>query len=468
MAAFVPPPEPPQIVEYARPPYGAEPTIVQSHGYRYVVTGNTLLSPALIAKTLAAATTPKEALGDLLHAYRRKGYGLVGMSGKVEGKDVHIAVFEGMITELNTADALGWFFGGLSGRNDVRRNEILRRQIMSGLYAARSGQKVEVNLGPAANPGGSALTVTEQPIPDDFPASGAVTFGNYGSRYSSGYVAGGSAEANLTHGIQITANYLEGLPGLRQSSFGSSYYDGGFGASVVTPYGIYGVSYSRIYFRLGDETFPLNPKGDVDTFQLTGAQLLYADTATRVSLTEDLTRVSFLETVFNGLFTLLDQPYNYLSLGMNVNHSLTLGTLPGNLSGGVIFNMGISGPAGTLVDGFPGIPTSHFRYTDFNFAYHQTLPLGFQADLTAQAQWAVNTLPTQQQWILGGFGNLSAWEPGVVVGDSGYVGRLEVDGPAFGGVRINARLGGFLETGGSTFTTPVPGTPPWQHLSDVG
>ena len=468
MAVFLPPSPAPQVVEYAKPRYGAEPTMVQSHGYRYVVTGNTLLPPATVQKILRTAATPKDALASLLKAYQGEGYPLVAITGKVEGKEVRIAVFQGMITELNTEDGLGWFYGSLSGRNDVRNDELLRRQIMAGLYAARSGKKVAVNLGPAANPDGSALDVTESAVPDYFPISGAVTFGNYGSRYSSGYVLGGDAAANLTHGVQITAGYLQGLPGLSQNSYGSSYEQGQFGASVVTPYGIYGISASRIYFRLGDATFPLNPKGDVDSFQLNGTQLVYADRATRASLTEALTRVSYKETVFNGLFTLLDQPYNYVSLGLNVNHSLTLGSLPGNLAGGISFNMGISGPAGTLVDGEPGFPTSHFRYTGLTLAYHQTLPLGFQADLTSQAQWAANTLPSQQQWILGGFGNLSAWEPGVVVGDSGYVTRLEIDGPALARSGASARLGGFLETGGSTFTTSPPGSPPWQTLSDAG
>jgi len=468
MAAFVPPPQAPQVVEYAQPPYGAEPTTAQSHGYRYIVTGNTLLPPELIRKTLAAAATPKDALADLLQAYHAKGYTLVAITGKVEGKEVRIAVFQGMITELNTADGLGWFFGGLFGRDNVRRPELLRKQIMAGLYAARSGEKVNVNLGPAANPGGTALNVTESPVPNYSPVSGAVTFGNYGSRYSSGYVVGGNAAANLTHGVQITANYLQGLPGLRESSYGSSYYQGGVGTSVVTPYGIYGFSASRIYFRLGDETYPLNPKGNIDTYQLNGTQLLYADASTRVSLTEALTHVAYTETVFNGYFTLLDQPYTYVSLGLNANHSFTLGSLPGNLSGGATMNLGVSASSGTLYDGYPGVPTSHFRYAGFTLAYQQTLPLGFQANLSAQAQLATNTLPAQQEWTLGGFGNLSAWEPGVVVGDSGYVARLEVDAPAFARFGANARLGGFFETGGVTYTTPAPGTFPWQTLSDAG
>jgi hypothetical protein len=63
MPAFTPPPSTPPVVEVAPPRYGAEPISIESHGYRYVVTGNTLLSPEVIEKVLAAASTPKDALG---------------------------------------------------------------------------------------------------------------------------------------------------------------------------------------------------------------------------------------------------------------------------------------------------------------------------------------------------------------------------------------------------------------------
>lgn len=468
MAGFVPPPSAPTLVEMAAPRHGASPVELESHGWRYVVTGNTLLAEKKIRDVLDRAADPKAALGDLVKAYHAAGYLLVAATGQVNGKKVEIAVYEGMLTELTAPAGLGQFFGGIKERRDLRQPAILKRQIMAGAYAERSGQKLNVNLGPAANPGGSSLTVSETPTPNYFPVSGQVTFGNYGSRFSSGYVVGGSAAANLTHGVQLTANYLQGLPGLRESSYGSSYEQGGVGASVVTPYGIYGVSFSRLYFRLGQETWPLNPKGAADTFQLTGTQLVYADTATRVSLTESLTRVTYKETVFNGFFTLLDQPYNYVSLGTSASHSMTLGGLPGTLSGGVTFNMGISGASGTLYDNIPGVPTSHFRYTNFTAAYHQTLPKGFTADLTGLAQWAVNTVPTQQQWTLGGFGNLAAWEPGITVGDSGYIARLELDAPPVKRFGTSATFGVFAETGGATFSHPVARTPPWQLLSDVG
>lgn len=468
MAVFTPPPQTPPIIEYAQPKYGSVPIAVDNDGYHYIVTGNTLLPPILIERTLATTATPKDALASLLKLYQNKGYPLVALTGNVVGKTINIAVFQGMLTEVQTPPALAPFFRGLSDHETIQKNDLLRDQIRASSYADRSGKNLEVNLSPASNPGGSALTVTALKQPDYFPLSGSLTFGNYGSRYSSGYVTGGNVAANLTHGIQITANFLQGLPGLRQASLGSNYYQNGAGASIVTPYGIYGVTTSWTHYRLGKATYPLNPDGNVFSYQINGMQLLYVDDATRASVTEAFNRVYYHETALNDFYTLLNQQYNYLSLGTNINHGLTIDGLPGNLNAAIVFNLGASGASGTLVDGKPGAPTSHFRYTNGTLSYQQNLPYGLQATLTGQAQIAADTLPSQQQWVLGGLGNLPAWEPGVISGDSGYTGRIELDAPALQRFNTTALLGAFLDVGGSTFRTPAAGTSPWQTLSDVG
>lgn len=468
MPSFTPPPSTPSVTVLAPPRYGAEPLSVASHGYRYTVTGNTLLPPTAITRTLAKAPTPKEALAALQDIYHKAGYNLVAITAQLLGDIVKVSVFEGTVTNVKIPKGLGWFFPGLEGRNDVTDRELVQDQILAGAYAERSGQKVNVNVSPAPNPGGTDLTVTAPPLPDYQPVSGTLAFGNYGSRYSSGYVIGGDVTANLTHGLQVTANYVHGLPSLRESSFGSTYYAGGLGISSVTPYGTYGFAATATHFRLGEAAAPLFPNGDIYTYKAYGTQLLYADVATRVALTESINRTSYEETVLDGAFTLLAQRYQWATVGASFSHSLTLAGQPGSITGDASFDLGLSAPAGTLVDGEPGLPTPHFRYGTISAAYQQHLPHGFQLDVTGQAQMALNTLPVSQQWILGGFGSLDAWEPGVVVGDSGYLARAEISAPAVQRFSSQARFGVFIETGGATFTTPAAGTAPWQTLSDVG
>ena len=468
MLPFTPPPSSPTVVDVAPPRYGAQPISLTSHGYRYIVTGNTLLPPEIIEEVLAAAPTPKAALGALQAVYHRRGYNLVAITGQTQGKTVRVSVFQGTITEVKTPDGLGWFFPGLEGRDDLRADELVEDQVLAGVYAARAGRKVDVNVSPAANPAGTAITITEPPIPDYAPMTGSVIFGNFGNRYTGGYQLGANAVADLTHGLQLTAGYVHGLPWLEQRSQGSTYEQGTGGISAVTPWGIYGFSATATHFHLGTVTAPLFPVGNILTYSLTGGQLLYADTDTRLSVTEALNRTGFTEKVLNGSFTLLRQRYDWVALGGVYNRTLNLGGLPGNLTGTAAVNLGVSGPSGTLVDGVPGVPTPHFRYATASAAYKQHLPRGFDLDLTGQTQWALNTLPAAQQWTLGGFGNLSAWQPGIVVGDSGYLAHLELSAPSPVVLHSQARFGVFVETGGSRLTTTPPGTLTWQTLSDIG
>jgi hemolysin activation/secretion protein len=469
LITFMPPPPPsPFVVEFVRPNYGSEPTTVESHGFRYVVTGNTLLPAAQLLRVLKHATTPKEALGNLLKAYRDSGYLLVAVTGNVHGTQVAVSVFQGMLTEVKTPEGLGPFFTGLKEDDTLQKSDLELDQILAGAYASRSGQNAHLNVAPAPNPGAAALTVSETPVPNYFPVSGNLLFGNIGSRYSSDYIAGGNIAANLTHGVQVTGNFQEGLPGLSAESFGSNYYQGGVGASAVTPYGIYGASIGWTHYRLGDLTYPLNPDGNIFTLQFNGTQLLYADTATRVSTTEAFNHVQNKETGYYQYYTLLNQKYDYVSLGGSLNHALTTSGLPGNINVSATFNQGISGVSGTLADGIPGVPTSHFSYATAGVTYRQSLPSGLNAILTGQAQLSADTLPQEQQWVLGGLGNLSAWDPSAALGDSGYAARFELDAPTFSRFETSGVLGAFLETGGATYRTPAPGTSPWQTLSDVG
>lgn len=468
MAIFTPVPTPPPTIEYSMPRYGAAPIVARVGGRTYTVTGNTLLSPALIRAILAQTTSPREALSRLLKQYHRDGYTLVAITGRPHGSHVTIQVFEGMITELHSPGEFSPYFAGVGWKTNLKRSTLVRDQIMASAYAARAGQDVKVNLSPAPNPGAAQLSVSATRKKNYLPISGVITFGNYGSRYASGYVAGGQVVANATHGIQINANFTQGIPGLRSISEGSNYYQNGVGASIVTPYGLYGFQADWTHFRLGRATFPLNPDGNIFSYQFTGTQLLYADAATRIALNEGLHHVRYKETVFNGFYTLVNQHYNYVSLGASVNRGVTIEGRAGSVNFGTTFNLGVSQPSGTLYDDAPGYPTPHFRYTNFSMSYDQALPLGVEAKLSGQAQWSVSTLPAQQQWVLGGLGDITAYEPGAVVGDSGYIARFEIDAPKFQRGQASATFGAFLETGGATYAHPAPGTRPWQTLSDAG
>lgn len=467
MPIFTPPNRPPAAIILPAPKYGTTPETIIGQDRTYIVTGNTLLPPRVVTAALSKAKTPSDAVDALLAAYRHRGYLLVAITARPEGQKLYVSVIQGMITDVQGHRGVRAFFKNAKERENLKKRSLIRDNILASSYAERSGHSLRLNISPASNPGGAVLDLQQTRKDGYFPVSGGVNFGNYGSRYSSGYVYGGSIVGNLGHGIQLSTNFTKGLPGLRRISLGSVYYQVGGGGSIVTPYGIYGFDVSRSHYELGKATKPLSPAGNSLTYEFTGEQLPYASESTRWSINEGFHHAKYLETVYN-YYKLLSQRYNYVSIGTNISRGITLGHLPGVISGGATFNLGISPRVGTLYDGRLGLPTSHFRYIDFNTGYNQGLPKNFSLAFSIQGQWSAQTLPSQQQWTLGGLGNMAAWEPSVVVGDSGYVSKLEIYGPDISRLHSHAKLGAFIETGGVTYRAATHGECPWNSLTDAG
>jgi len=186
---FTPPPRPPEIVTLALAKDAGAPISVESHGWGFTVSGNTLLSRETVQKVLRTAQTPQEALNALNAAYRNRGYLLVAMRAQVKDKKVAIAVIEGQISSLKAQPGVRSFYSGVEFDPALNENSLIRRNILAEMYASRSGLGFRPSVAPAPQPGGSQLTV-DTPEQDHFKRyGGSLVFGNYGSRYVGGDVA---------------------------------------------------------------------------------------------------------------------------------------------------------------------------------------------------------------------------------------------------------------------------------------
>jgi hemolysin activation/secretion protein len=470
---FIPPEAPPPYIHHiSTPRYGLAPLVVSSHGYHYTVIGNTLLPDQEIRHLLAGAITPEDAVNAINLAYHKAGYFLTAQRASVQGKEVSIQVVQGQITQENIAPGIAWFFTGLRQGTGLQSDDVIYRSVLANAYTQRNGQQIQMGFTPSTNPAGSTLEVHTSPIPGYSPLTGNIFFGNYGSRYSSRYLAGGSLSYNPGWGINISINGAQGLPGLTAASSGSQYTQGGLSASSITPFGIYGFNAQWTHYRIGKAAYPLNPTGNIFTWGLTGSQLVYANDHSRWSVSEAYTHVgndvSVYQEVVPGGYPLTVQHYGYYSVGTQWNRSYNFFGKGGSVNTGFTYNQGISGSHGTLFNNAPGYPAARFHYFDANISWNQSLPLGISAIFNASGQGAFNTLPSQQQWILGGFGNLSAYYPGILAGDSGYSARFQLQSPAwrYKGFQLSSNL--FAELGATTLTYLAPHTNPWQSLSDVG
>ncbi len=440
---------------------------VHSHGYVYMVSGSQLLSAQDVRAALQAASGPRAAIGGLKQAYQKQGYFLVAVVGRMRGKRVQVRVVQGRLTHVDGPARLTRFFSALKGDDTVKNSDVIRQSTLAQEYAATNGQQPQISFKPAPEFGGSRMHIGEKPLKDYSPVGGSVTFGNFGNRYAGHYLA--QAQAYARHdGYTFQVTHARALTGLDANTRGAYYSSTGASLSDVTPLGTYTLNYDYTRFQLGQAFAPLFPLGRIKHFGLAGTQLLYADGDSRWTLDEGVQHIRDTETVFSGAYTLREQNYTVYHLGSD--YAWRFGGLfkhAASLSVGGSVKLG--GASGN--NGFPhgtGAPTPHFQLYTGHASVVQSLAHDVSLKLDLSGQASTDTLPEYQQWVLGGLNNLTAYLPGTIVGDRGYLGRLTLQGPQWTVGPLHMRPSVFAEHGAARHSFIPAQSPMWQRLTDAG
>lgn len=444
----------------------AVPLVLQSHGYRYTVSGNSLLAEAEVRKALQGAATPEAAIAALRRAYTDKGYFLVAVVAGVRGQDVRVDVTQGRLAHVEGPAELAAYFDGLLGLDTVRNPQVMRRGLLAQADAATNGVQPKISFIPAAEHGASTLHIDTTPLKDSRTASGSVTVGNLGNRYAGHDLA--QVQGQLQgHGYTLQATHTRALTGIDQDSRGAYYAATSATLAKVTPAGWFQLDGSTTRYRLGVAFAPLDPGGTVKAFGAGATQLLYADDARRWTLAEGLHRIHDRETVFDGAYALRDQRYDVLDLGTQGSWRVAgLGGRTASLSLGGGFKLGGLGGSHGFEPG-PGQAEGHFSIYTARAGVDQALGRGYSAQIELSAQTTPDTLPSYEQWVLGGSNALAAWFPGTLVGDQGYLGRVTVQAPAWSLGPLKLRPSLFAEQGAARYHADLAGQG-WQRLADGG
>lgn len=439
---------------------------VESHGYRYAIRGNRLLSTAEVTAALQSGATPQAAVGALKKAYERKGYFLVALVGKEQGTQVLLQVVQGRLTHVEGPHDVAKYFTGLKGNDKIRNSDVVRRSILAQAYDATNGEQPQISFQPAPEVGGSTMQISQTPLPDTHAVGGNVTVGNIGNRYAGHYLA--SAQGYLRHdGVTLQASHSRALTGLDENTRGAAYKATTASLSAITPLGTFQLDTSDTSYQLGKKFAPLYPAGTIKTFGGSATQLLYADDVRRWTLEEGVHHIRDSEKVF-GFYSLRDQKFNVFDLSSD--YSWRFGGFfkqPASLSlsGGIKLG-GARGNAGFTHD--QGSPTGHFQVYTASAGITQVLPKDFSLQFSLSGQSSPDVLPSYEQWVLGGLNNLTAYLPGTIVGDRGYLGRLSLQGPAWKLGPLQLQPSVFGEYGASRYTFTPANTPTWQSLDDIG
>jgi hemolysin activation/secretion protein len=450
----------------ALPGSAAPPLEVESHGFRYAVTGNSLLSPTEVATTLQGGATPAAAIGALKQAYARAGYFLVAVVATVQERQVSVRVVQGRLVEVDGPAELAAYFRRLEGQDTLRNSDVVRQGLLAQAYAATNGERPQISFRPAAEAGGSAMRIGTVPLADSHAVGGGLTVGNLGNRYAGHDLA--QVQGQLQHdGVSVQATHSRALTGVDPHSRGAWYAATSATLSVVAPLGWFQLDGGTTRYRLGTAFAPLDPAGTIKVRGGSATQLLYADDARRWTLAEAAHRIDDRETVFDGVYTLRDQRYDVFDVSSQASwhfDGLAHRTASASLSGAV--KLGGDGSRGFAAG--QGMPTAHFRVYTVHVGLNQALARGYGIQFDASAQGSPDTLPPYEQWVLGGLAALAAYLPGTLVGDCGYLGRVTVQAPQWRIGAARLRPGAFAEYGATRYRYVPADSPAWQSLDDVG
>ena len=493
MPLDLPPPLPPQQAEIVvlekRHASAPKDQVIELaiNKYTLLVSGNTYLAEKRIREVTSVAQTPSQAILLLNALYAADGHLFVNVQYARQQDTIFVQVNEGYLAEVDAPPRLQPYFEPFEGQRGLTETDLEPRRVLAELKATRAGFNMTGKYSiDADNPEAYTWTIDGEPIPDHDKFKFGAAFGNPGNRFLGRYFGLGNASYSAPNGDTFTLGYAHGFTNLGSSRGGENFNRGDFNYATVTRWGLYGFNAAYTDYAIsnlvgspaggGADTLPGDEEdAEIIELGLTGNQFLYANDKTRVVLEQQLEYVDSVidfsaPDAFRGQ-DIQDEQYAALRVGGTASHSWELFDRNGNLNGGLGYKRGIAGDVDT---DFPtlGDPlrTEDFDIVDGKFDAAYELPWNMLLGLNLKGQLSLDDrLPQQQQWVLGGPDNLSAFLPGILVGDGGSFGNLRLQlprGEIFENVRYRFSL--FIEAGLSKFEKASGDTRGIRSASDAG
>ncbi|MBW9255504.1 ShlB/FhaC/HecB family hemolysin secretion/activation protein [Acidithiobacillus ferriphilus] len=495
--AFKQPPQSPATMPVPQKKTASRAVLLRtrSHGYTYEVVGMPLLPSVQLQSILADATTPATAVALVNQAVQETGAALAGASAVMVGSDgVRITLLQQHVAQSNVVPGLQPFFQGMEGAT-LQSSDVLSQSALAGLYASRSGMQSQVHFEPLANPDEVKMVATEDPVQGAGPLGASLAIGNLGNRYAGRWLAQGGMTLHPGEGLEFTLNRTQSLPGNGSLTIDAA------GASMVTPWGLYGINYSDTNYQVARSPaflgyqpvqttlngnpaiafIPLNGQqqehGIIRTLSLTGERYLHMESTRNLSVIGGFSHVG--NTAYNSVYyntgTYLDtlpvrsEFYDSFSAELKGVTRFAPGGRAAALSGNLGLVKGLGAAGGPISASNGRTADMGFLSWQGNLNYEQALQADFKWFTSLSGQWSERAVPFTQQYALGGLGNLSAWLPGVSMGDRGALLRMVLASPTTS-FDNSGKLGfsAFYEAGASTYLVGANSQGVNAFLSDVG
>ncbi len=446
MAVDLPPVLPPQAGVLESLPQ-ANSAIAADYGrYRLLISGSALLDAEQIAEIVQPAQDLNQALALLARAYYAAGYPAAQLIHTSQHQDVHVVVRLNRLSETQVDAPLTPYFADLPGETPLRARALEPRRVLASLHADRAGLRATPVLRPDGH-GGAQLRL--ETMPDRTPTQLDLSFDNGGDRYADRHLAQLEFRTGSRSGDEFQIGVRSGLDGLNDGRYAAHE----LAWSRVTPWGIFGAGARYTDYRQ-TVAGPVI-EGEFWVGNLHWLTPLYADFDSRWNLQGQLDRSRYRESAA-GLLT-QDELYSSAEIASTYHRREQWLGLAWELDAAVAARQGLGDETATA---------AALDYQLLRPALRMKLHVGDAAGLTleASAQFSDDVLPEQQQWVLGGIGNLASQRPGVAIGDEGHLLRAvgELGRYSWQGIELRPRV--FAARGAARLT----GAPDQPMLADAG
>jgi len=421
-----------------------------------------VLTEAEIRAAIGASLDPSNAVRQLTVAAQRSGVlapkTLYARSGDV----VYVSIAAGTIGSISAPAALMPYFEGLRDQEMLRLEDFEKKRLFASVHASRMGENYTPVF--SAQDGDDYALILKPAANTTSPGSVRLHFSNTGNRFTGREILDLDVRRGLESGDEFSALARAATTALRidDQEPDSDYHEMQLGWSRVTPLGFFSSSGRYLDYRQQVQGQAFN--GELWTTDASYTGVLRASTTNRITVQLKADYVyKRLELDSNGLL-LQEQAYPSLELGTAWSSSLRFFGRPW-LSVATFSARKGFGPSDISAPVF-----AEQDYWLLRPGYSLRSQGGtWIAELQVSAQYAHDTVPEQQQSIVGGIGNLHAYVPGVALGDRGLQARAIVEHTPFnfGSIVLKPRL--FLEFGAAEYARQsVGGRPGTQALSDIG
>ena len=476
MAVTLPPVLPPQQAEVAQlQGQASESAAFEFQTYRIHVLGPSVLDRDALAGATHEAATLSDVVRNLAALYYQAGYPAAQLRYGLAGDDLYVVPTLGTLSRVEGSPRLTTYFDDLTGLDPLTDSAFEKRRVLATAHADRAGLQVEPVLRPDES--GNAYTMTLEPVPEaPDPTRFKAEFGNPGNRFVGRHFLDLDLRHGLASGDEFNATWRTGLKGLNDEG-ADRYNEEMLSWSRVTRYGIFGLSGRNVDYRLDLQTeadgalyrllrnlLPFLPpntteqsiKGDIQQVEAAWAYPLAADFHSRWSVNAKLDYTLKELELREADSRIQHQEYASIEAGTAYGRTLDIGEQRLDLDGSLTLRKGLGNDetdrATSLAD---------LGYLLWRPQLSAKLSRGdFSTRLDLYAQLTGDSVPEQSQWVLGGLGNIASYLPGVAVGDSGGLARLQLDYRLFGkGERYGLVPRVFVEYGYARYEHPQAGLP---------